>query len=220
MTTRRNAFVPTQTTETPLAFLDVKTAQFIPSTERAEHYSIWSVGAILVAGESKPSEQHWFLPFPLGHADTEALRAEGFNEIYPVQSLKEWPLRDWPNQMQLGEGLTHPYEFGREFASLTRGCTLISLCAELDAELLDSLLRAYGSAPEWQLHALDIEAMAYGFVHGRAAERQSRIELQPPVEMAQLADALGLDLSKYEGDLPFRNARFAHDAYHRMTQGG
>lgn len=199
-----------QQQRTTLVFVDTETTGLQRPGSRAEH-EIWEVGAISTDRSGKEQDQRrWFLPVNLGHADPFALRLGNFYERYPLEGLTDWPARDWPNQVQLGKGITHPHQFAREFERMTRDAVLIGSNVSFDEERLHRLMVQYGACPSWDYHKMDAEQLAIGFL---AAQGQI-VDL--PFTSSSLSDALGLDRSKYTKHEALSDAQWARDVYGKI----
>lgn len=149
----------TDTAPHPVAFVDTETTGLDP-----ERHEIWEVGLILPDG----TEHEWQLPVDLSRADPIALNIGRFHDRYKTTWADSYEDADWLR------------EFAREFVALTRGLHLAGAVVSFDAERLWQLLRNNGECPMWHYHLVDVEALAAGWLAGRAAG----VNIATPVETA------------------------------------
>lgn len=128
----------------------------------------------VVAGAPEDEMYVWQLPVDLGRADPAALDIGYFHE-------RRWPLADFLDDLPAPFGTPHAEadcprtvhpgrlaEWCRRFAELTWGAHMIGMVPSFDTERLGRLLRENGACPGWHYQPIDVEAVAAGYVLGRA----------------------------------------------------
>lgn len=140
---------------TRIVALDTETTSLRPDRR------IWEIG--LIFHEEDERRFHCFVDvqdLDLGNADPFALKVGRFYERHPqvrggdAGALSERAMLEWVERC-------------------TRGAHLLGAVPNFDADVLDRRMRAYGIAPSWHYHLIDIEALAVGYLHGLAAHGHS-----------------------------------------------
>lgn len=155
-----------------LCFLDTETTSLDADTGE-----IWEVGMITRdTGENgaTETEDHWFLPVTLEHADPISLDIGRYHERHPQGNAY-----DGTTKTPLPGGC----EFAHGFAGLTHNAHLAGNVVSFDADRLRKLLRAYGVMPSWHYHLVDVEALVAG-----------RLGLAPPWNSRDLSAAIGVEM--------------------------
>jgi len=168
-----------------VAFVDTETTGLDP-----DRHEIWEVGLIV-----DDVEWEWWLPVDLGRADTAALKIGRYHERIGPKLLTHHPL------------------FAERFAELTRGRHLVGAVPSFDEERLRKLLRSNGACPEWHYHLVDVEALAVGYLAGRA-----QIHVGPgvgglPWDSEALSLAVGVDPDRFVRHSALGDARWAKAIY-------
>lgn len=229
---------------TKLAFCDTETSGLYPHLG----HEVWEVALVvrtlsdeLQGAHAVEVDHHWFLPVDRGRADPYALTIGGFYERYPM-------LDDFA--MNVRTGISRPEAFAAEFARLTHGAQLVGAVPSFDAErFLAPLLRKHGACPGWHHHLIDVEQLAWGWLHGRmrtlnaildrptdeiaymTAEFRSdiRAELRGieaaikaiglPFESEELSRACGVDPDRYPKHTAEGDVRWAMALYDAVVDG-
>lgn len=146
----------------PIAFLDTETTSLRPD-RRA-----WEIG-IVRREDGRQEERVWFVDaddLDLGNADPFALKIGRYYERHP----------DAIDGVEYGKGYPGSEQYGpeswvmRDVAQWTRGAHLVGAVVSFDAEVLAARMRANGVLPGWHHHLIDVEALALGFLCGKASE--------------------------------------------------
>lgn len=187
------------TGEPNIAFVDTETTGLHPYD-----HEIWEVGLIV-----DDVEHHWFLPVNLSKADPFALNIGGYHNRHP-RGL----------HCAGGEtgGVTDTDLFCRQFAKLTWGRHLVGAVVSFDEERLRRLLRRHGQAEGWHYHLVDVEALAVGYLAGRAGlcEDGCCDLVRPPYKSDQLTEALGIEVDDMDKHTALGDARWAKAIYEKV----
>jgi hypothetical protein len=201
-----------------VCFIDTETTGLDP-----DRHEIWEVGLILPDG----TEHEWQLPVDLGRADPIALNIGRFHDRRPAQGTQHY--RPWGPEKYEGRFVIHPdvmSEWCAEFVRLTRGLHLAGAVVSFDAERLWMLLRDYHQCPMWHYHLIDVEAMAVGFIRGRAqgiaaagditrfpSSVTALKNVTPPWRSDDLSLAVGVDPANFDRHTALGDARWAQAIY-------
>jgi len=214
-----------RTSLTRLAFCDIESTGLYPHLG----HEVWEVYLVVrtlpdAEGKAPPDvERHWFLPVDLGRADPVALTIGGFYERAPGY-------RSRAKQATEDGSWSDPADFARTFATLTHGAQLVGAVPSFDASFLAPLLRKHGGCPGWNYHLIDVEQLAWGWLHGRRAQASKSVagplssaELRAldaaikaiglPFESEELSRACGVDPERFpkhtaEGDVRWAMALY------------
>jgi hypothetical protein len=106
---------------------------------------------------------------------------------------------------------------------LTAGAHLVGAVPSFDAAFLSRLLRANGCCPAWHYHLVDVEALAAGYIAGRAdnvevgppsVPAEEGVDLcRPPWYSNDLSRAVGVDPDRYDRHTALGDARWAMAIY-------
>lgn len=204
-----------------LAFLDTETTSLRPDRR------CWEVG--LVVRESGHAEQaeRWFIEaddLDLGNADLISLNVGRFYERHPQCSGND------------SDHLSSERFVMSRIERLTRGAHLVGAVVSFDADVLGQRMRANGLCPSWHYHLIDVEALAVGYLQGRAqylyadpflagdaavhrdqATESARLQLMqvasPPWKSDDLSAALGVTISEEDRHTALGDARWAMRIY-------
>jgi hypothetical protein len=155
---------------TTLAFIDTETTGLDPV-----RHEIWEVGMIL-RGDDWRREYVWQLPVDLGRADVIAMNIGGIRQRRGQQGtssfhpgpdafVDEQPKDAGPPMVLHPDAL--PW-WAEMFSRLTWGVHVIGAVPSFDHERLSRLLRRHHSIAGWHYHLIDVEALAAGYIIGRA----------------------------------------------------
>ena len=144
--------------------LDLETTGLEP-----ERHEIWEIGAIVRDHrvDAWNGEWRWLIRPNLRTADAGALRVGRFYERFPLEigtaRLMESPLGGDAKRL-----LTRD-QVAADVAPLLDGAHLVGAVPAFDAAFLSKFLRAYGQAPTWHHHLIDVEALTVGYLAGKRA---------------------------------------------------
>ena len=133
---------------TPLCFIDTETTGVHPDRR------VWEV-AIIRRDDGGQREVSFFVDVDLSGADPFGLKIGGFYERHPFFGNS--------SETVLTEAAA-----AHEVESWTRGAHLVGAAPAFDAGCLDPMLRRHQLIPAWHYHLIDVEAMAVGWISGRA----------------------------------------------------
>ncbi|QBI19327.1 hypothetical protein ER308_07070 [Egibacter rhizosphaerae] len=178
-----------------LVFLDIETTGLDP-----DRHEPWEI-ALIVDGES---DERVYRPKPsLRTADPTALRMTGF---YHRTETFEWT---WE----------YPPHVADRIAPVLAGAHLVGAVPSFDAAFLDRFLRDWGQAPAWHYHLIDVEAMAVGYLNGRADCGEPMPDLPLPWRSDDLARACGVEpVSDDERHTALGDARWVRRWYLALTE--
>lgn len=215
---------------TRLAFVDCETTGLDPL-----RHEVWEVALVVRTlpdeeGKSPPDEErHWFLPVDLGAADPVALSIGGYYERYEAPPAQRDVTR---GGVKYREWIDHVGEFATEFARLTHGAQLVGAVPSFDAGFLGPLLRTHGACPGWHYHLIDVEPLAWGWVHGRRKQLTKIVDglgSRPDyadLRVALVAELRGLEAAIKAIGLPFESEELSRacgvdpDRYPKHTARG
>ncbi|MEU4578990.1 hypothetical protein [Nonomuraea sp. NPDC023979] len=222
---------------TKLVFLDTETTSL--DDERGE---VWEIGAIVrrpdhdnVVGDVEYLWQTW----PgLSIADPNSLRIGRFYE-------RNWLARgsadsDAAIEIPISEGeiqqpdLPMDYrtkqQVARDLAVLLDGAHVVGAVPDFDYRFLRRFLATHGHRWTAHYHLIDIEAMAVGWLHGKAAQlavREPDIDWRGmaaetaglPWKSTDLYRALKVDPDRFEAHTALGDARLVKAVYDAITGG-
>lgn len=170
--------------DTKLAFIDVETTGLNPLIHEA-----WEVG-LAVRSDEGTQVSHWLLPVAkMQVADLKALEIGAFHQRHPAG----YAYRPDP---QNPEGLTDPTVFARDFAAQTLGCHWVGMVPSFDEGWVRGMVIAAGLTHGWHYHLIDVEALAAGYISGRAHSVEAPSQ-HPPWTSHDLSRAVGVDPSDF-----------------------
>lgn len=109
-------------------------------------------------------------------------------------------------------------------AQWTHGATLVGAVPSFDVDTLAPLLRQYGIMPAWHYHPGDVEAMAVGWLWGRAERPDSMSPehlaelLTPPWNSRDLSSACGVEMpTEEERHTALGDARWVKRWYQKLA---
>lgn len=186
-------------TAAPIVFLDIETTGLHPDLGQP-----WDVGLIDRYG----MEHEWRLPVDLGRADPISLKIGEYRKRTP-SGTPTVPLAD----------------FASEFAALCDGCHLAGAVVSFDEERLRRLLRADGECESWHYHLVDVEALAAGYLLGKAERLAAGTSQQagfaaafravaaPPWDSGDLSRAVGVNPDAFDKHTGIGDARWARAVF-------
>lgn len=202
---------------TRLCFIDTETTGLDP-----DRHEVYEIGLIVRDSEPRHDQQfRWWLPVDLTKADPVALKIGQFFDRRPDEN------RTWHGALQWAPG-SGGREKGdvREVAAtlmeLTAGAHLVGAVPSFDTAFLAPLLRAYGCCPAWHYHLVDVEALAAGYLAGKAKAddllggevAEEGIDLaQPPWDSKDLSRAVGVAPEDFDRHTALGDARWARAIY-------
>ena len=200
-----------------ICFVDTET------TSRRPDRRVWEIG-IVVRDGGHDTEHVGFVDqadLDLGNADLMSLRIGRFHERHPQASGTE-------RQGTAGRGaVLSEGQWMTELEKLTRGAHLVGAVVNFDAEVLAARMRAHGICPSWHYHLCDVEALAVGYLNGKARHYQDLGEQETarvllavtglPWKSDDLSAALGITVSEDERHTALGDARWAMAIYDAVT---
>lgn len=197
---------------TPLCFLDTETDGIHPGRR------VWEVG-IIRRDDAGERERHFFVALDMRFSDPLGLSVGGFWDRHPIG-------RKVSGKQQVPcEPVLSKHEAAKEVMQWTFGAHLVGAVPSFDAEVLSGLLRSEGYLPQWHYHLVDVEALAVGWLCGRADGLSQRVApstltVQPPWESDALSAACGVEpASEEERHTAMGDARWAKRIYDKVTRG-
>jgi|SRR5450755_2075604 len=143
---------------TNLVFIDTET------TSLRHDRRAWEIGAIARRSGHEDVEHTWLIDaddLDLGNADVMSLRIGRFHERHPQARMDDSAFRSVQDEIDVM----------REVEAVTRGAHLVGAVVSFDADVLGQRMRANGICPSWHYHLIDVEALAAGYVAGKADGR-------------------------------------------------
>lgn len=135
---------------TKLAFIDTETLGLDP-----DRHPVWEAALILTDTDKSESLYRGTWQIKL----TEKQIADGDQVGMNICRFHE----------RYGEGcMVDAASFVEVFADLTAEAHLVGAVVSFDEERLRRLCLAHGRVPKWHYHLIDVEALAFGYLHGRA----------------------------------------------------
>ena len=195
---------------TPLCFIDTETTGVHPDRR------VWEV-AIIRRDDAGPREVVMQVDdVDLSAADPFGLNIGRFYERHCEYGNDNNATRCGPERL-----------IARHVEEWTRGAHLVGTVPDFDARTLDPMLRRHGLIPAWHYHLIDVEAMAVGWIAGRARGNDpvvgldgKTIHVGPPWKSDELSRACGVEPpTKDERHTALGDARWAMRWYDAMTGG-
>lgn len=197
---------------TGIAFLDLETTGTVP-----DRHHLWEVGLVF-RKNSTDQEYAWQTVPDLSTADPAALRVGRYYErldptlvaapagatrrlTSPAQraAVRAAPLNEAGAAL---DALTSRPQMAAELAQMLNGATVVAANVAFDTAFLDRFLRAYGQAPAWDYHLVEIESYAAG-----------ALGLEPPWKLGQFLTAFGVEVPVDDRHTALGDARAVRDLY-------
>jgi DNA polymerase III epsilon subunit-like protein len=208
---------------TRLCFLDTETTGL-----DQDRHEVYEIGLVVRDPGGPELEWRWWLPVRLDQADPMALKVGQFFERRPPQS------RTWSDALQWAPdkpGVCEQAEVREVAASvmeLTAGAHLVGAVPSFDAAFLEPLLRANGCCPAWHYHLVCVEALAAGYLAGKAKADHLLGEVadegvdlaRPPWESSKLSAAVGVEPDGFDRHTALGDARWARAIYDAVIGEG
>lgn len=197
-----------------LCFLDTETDGVHP------HRRAWEV-AMIRRDDDRQSERHFFVALDMRNSDPFALNIGRFWDRHPA-GRKTSGKPSLPAQPLLNK-----HDAAKEVMRWTFGAHIVGAVPNFDTETLAGLLRSEGYLPAWHYHLVDVEAMAVGWLNGRAKGHANPVGLDgrtvtlvPPWSSDDLSRACGIDPpSDNDRHTALGDARWAMRWYDALTGG-
>lgn len=200
-TTPENPMTATPPPPRPIAFLDTETTGLAPDDD------IWDFACILRT-PGKPDVTHQFF---VEHDEHRALRlpepflSDYHNRFDPTAFKKRGELANW---------VTHHLA----------GAVIVGAVPTFDTGHMEVLLRrvfgigSSAAVPPWHYQIIDVEALAAGYLSGRAAlgDRTAGIawaQQQVPIDSNMLSSAVGVDPDLFSRHTALGDAQWARAIY-------
>lgn len=190
-----------------LAFLDLETTGLDPG-----RHDVWEIGLIL--RDKGEDRHHLYRVEPdLSRADPTGLRISRF---YERTRDVAGPLAYVP----ISERWSDPVALAHRLARELDGRHLVGAVPSFDAAFLGRWLRRHGQCPTWHYHLIDVEALAVGYLNGRATaeERRTAPRHGLPWDSDEISRLCGVEPP---GDgarhTALGDARWARDLYDAIT---
>jgi len=111
-------------------------------------------------------------------------------------------------------------EVARLVERATRGAHVVGVVPNFDTEVLDVMLRRHRLIPAWHYHLIDVEALAVGYLSGRA-EHEGYTPITLPWKSDELSRACGVEPpSEDERHTALGDARWAMRWYDAIRGSG
>lgn len=173
-------------TTAPVAFVDIETTGL-----DVDRHDIFEIA--IIADEE---EYVWAMAPHLENADPTALRITRFYERFEPSAQKVFQPRPL---------------VAAQVARALAGRNIVGAVPSFDARFLEPFLRAYGQAPAWHYHLVDVEALAAGM-----------LGVEPPWDSADLAAKVGVhpDDVRFAKHTALGDARWAKAIYEAVLVRG
>jgi hypothetical protein len=177
-------------------------------------HEIWEVGLVFAAGPG----YRWFLPVDLAYADSFGLDIGRYHDRHPDGYRYVAP--ESVSDGTVDYGLVTIVNFAALFARLTFGLHIAGACIGFDDRRLADLLRSNGEEPRWHYHAIDVEALAAGWIMRSADDQLSdtgrdlvRSFGRPPWDSEELSREVGVEPDKFDRHTALGDCRWAKAMY-------
>lgn len=206
----------------PLCFVDTETDGVHPDRK------VWELALIRRDPDGPAGRLHLFVDITLETADPFGLKVGGFYEHHPL-GQKITGARMWNNETARS-GTSTPQLLDEATAAqwvarYTHGTHLVGVVPSFDAECLAAMLRRHGLTPSWHYHLVDVEAMAVGWLNGRASRSLAgatdpRVSQPPPWRSDDVSLMCGVEPPAEEArHTAMGDAEWAMRWYDRLTGG-
>lgn len=222
-----------------IVFLDTETTGL-----DSDRHDVWEIGYIVRVpnndGEGWTDFEYLYLvPPDLSTADPNGLRISKFYERIPEGQIE--PHNDSKDKVWGGKPAiwdiavspvhtnyqwSDPYLVARKLAEDLDGAHIVGAVPDFDARFLTRWLRKHGQAFTAHYHLIDVEALAVGFLAGKAVAElpeqvNARTELVSlPWNSRAVAARLGVDQAPGEEHTALGDARMCRDVYDVIMGGG
>jgi hypothetical protein len=219
-------------TNAPIVFLDTETDGVHPGRK------VWEV-AMIRRDEGGERETSFYVEPNLETADSVGLNVGRFYERHPLGRYLSGL-----ESCRAGVEVS-PKHAAYTVARWTHGAHIVGAVPNFDTEVLGALMREHGLTPAWHYHLIDVEALAFGWLHGVAAHGHSSVACsdspvdcnwwgemaegvsdeerdltRPPFRSDDLSRACGVEPpSDEERHTAMGDAKWAMRLYDRITGG-
>lgn len=217
----------------PIVFADSETDSLDPRTRQP-----WDIALIRREADGTEAEHQFYVELDLSKSDQFALKVGKFWQRHPMgrhysglSIFLDTPLDNggpnrhgrWATRGRTGQYLTRRAAAQR-IALLTHGAHIVGAIPSFDTITMEPLLWEAGLMPAWHHHIVDVEALAVGYLRGRAAsvpqagatDPRDRT-LAPPWKSDDLHHMLGLEpLADEDRHTALGDARWARSFYDKI----
>lgn len=144
-----------------LIAMDTETTGLDPRTER-----VWEIAMIDIDTQA---EQVYTIQPPQQVVDDMHPKAAEVNRYHERTSAEDW---NW----DIGDGISWGAFKGvfEDLYNWLHEAHVLGAVPDFDTRFLDSMFRLYEMPiPRWHYHLIDIETMAFGWLHGRSAQAEA-----------------------------------------------
>jgi hypothetical protein len=177
----------------------------------------WEVAIIRRESDGTEETFHAFIgDVNLSNADPMGLKIGGFYERHPAYA------GGVRRGGQFSDGTSYSeWWVAEEVERLTRGAHIVGCVPNFDTEVFAEMLRRYNLAPAWHYHLIDVEALAVGYLAGRADELNLPARyVELPWSSDDLSRACGVEpASEEERHTALGDARWAMRLYDAIVHG-
>ncbi len=218
-------------TEPSIVFLDTETVTLEPGPD-----VIWEIGAILREPGEADRELLWQVRPNMAKAQPQALEISRFHERFLLPDGLDAAMVvetvDGPGLL-CGLELTgdHDNTLRAGLVDVLSDAHIVGNVPNFDTERIGLLLGALGAGACWHYHLTDVENLAVGYLHGRAAPVRTataptmagfvaniRDVTTPPWDSDVLSRAVGVEPPGDDArHTALGDARWARDLYDRVT---
>lgn len=185
----------------------------------------WEVAFIRREPDGSERRTQFFVDIDLSTADPFGLKVGGFYERHP---LGRWiagdPMYRNSNRPVPGSlSFKSRREAAGTVARWTHGAHVVGAVPSFDTFTFEPLLRNAGLTPSWHYHVVDVEALAVGWLNGRAdlnraydiggGSADPRLPIHPPYKSDDLSHMLGIDPNQYARHEALADAEWALAIY-------
>lgn len=216
---------------TRLVFLDTETTSL--DDERG---AVWEIAAIVRQPGSADAEYLWEIRPDLSTADPMSLKVGRYYERrrLSIHSKNEAVTKVSPDLLEeYGPDPRPEYtganDVARRLTALLDSAHVVGAVPDFDFRFLRKFLREHNECWTAHYHLIDVEALAVGWLYGKAAElKKTRPEVdwswplseitELPWKSTDLYRAVGVDPDAYEVHTALGDARLVRDVYDAITR--
>ncbi|MEV7008253.1 hypothetical protein [Streptosporangium sp. NPDC051022] len=215
---------------TRIVFLDTETTSLDDTRG-----GVWEIGAIVRDPGQADVEHLWQIWPDLSTSDPNSLRIGRFYERHLLArqpAAPEYAIEvAIDGKTDLLDNQCHTGKVARELAHILDGAHVVGAVPDFDYRFLRRFLATWGQAWSAHYHLIDIEALAVGWLHGKAAALAELKDSGPnwhdeatktyglPWDSKALSRALRVDPDQFDQHTALGDARWARALYDAVMGG-